>query len=726
MTSALDPINIGTLPGDGTGDVPRAGFTKIKSNDGIFLSAVGNRQTLPGTFGTTSATGSVTVINDSTQAWATNQFAGQTLTLVTSALAGYSKPIASNTATSITTSAAFLSVVGSGVGYIVSPGVVNAGSDGFATTAGGTAPSTVVDANQAWTTNQWAGQNVTLLAGLFAGQHIQIASNTATALTLVPALASAIVAGTPYVIGPAAAVSVPQTAAEVTASIAPANMLYGENDVRRYGISVGTGSDDTAAINNTLAVAAINGRPALFAGLTLKSSGSHSHDISKCGADGQGAIINFTTMGSGATAWTLTSSVGGIYAYKARNVMTRLVLAGTGVGKGLVINTASGVNFLDSLQFAHGACINFATDLEIGSNSYILDFYGWSLDQATTATLSLPTGQTNSAEKVTFHGGFIGNSATGISHLNANTEVYCFGTSIDDCTTASVFQQNGSRVYLHGCHVELTNASTLTTSPFQIESANCLLSITGGEILCDGTAPFGFPSIFDIASGATVMTGGGLTLVNCNNTVGVLCTGAGRYIANAPLFQNALSGNPILIGTAANFNLLQDGGFEQSSIVDNIAITYDSGGTITSRTTSTSFTSIGVSTAQHHSGAQSLAAVKGAGGAAFSIFLPCQPGQRFGYSGYLYVSTTLTGNIFINGNFASAVVYGLNGIPLVIGGSGLAANTITNPATGAWIPFTLGGSGYVTPNWATVFYLQFNIGTGSATYFIDDVAISPM
>ena len=102
MPTALNPIGIGTTPADGTGDQPRAGFTKVKSDHAIFVAALGHRPTTPGAFGTTSSAGTTTVLNDSTQTWATNQFAGQTLTILTGTNAGYSGTIASNTASMLT------------------------------------------------------------------------------------------------------------------------------------------------------------------------------------------------------------------------------------------------------------------------------------------------------------------------------------------------------------------------------------------------------------------------------------------------------------------------------------------------------------------------------------------------------------------------------------------------------------------------------------------------
>jgi len=206
-TAALNAVNIGSIPNDNTGDEPRAGFTKIKIESSHFLSAVGRRQTLPGTFGVTTSGTSQTVMGDTSQNWQAGQFAGQTLTILTGVNAGYSGTIVGNTggvgSSTLTISNPIngSNNIGVGVGYQITPAIMNGGSDGFATALGGTSPSTVIDSNQAWSSNEWASFGVTFLAGNFAGQTSPIISNSATVLTLAVAFANAIAAGTPYVIG---------------------------------------------------------------------------------------------------------------------------------------------------------------------------------------------------------------------------------------------------------------------------------------------------------------------------------------------------------------------------------------------------------------------------------------------------------------------------------------------------------------------------------------------
>jgi hypothetical protein len=251
MTTALNPIGIGSIPNDQTGDEPRAGFTKIKSDHSNFLAAIGRRPTNPGTFGTTTAVGTTTTLNDASQNWTPNQFVGQTVTIVgpgPTSLAGYSGTITANTSTTITIGTPFPSATGSGLYYDVSPSILVAGSDGFATAAGGVAPNTVVDGNQSWTANEWEGDWVTFLSGVFAGQSALILSNTNNTLTFASAWATAIAAGTPYVIG-----APPQwgSSANATVSVTAAGLPSTEANY------IATG--EVAGVTNRLLLGAASG-----------------------------------------------------------------------------------------------------------------------------------------------------------------------------------------------------------------------------------------------------------------------------------------------------------------------------------------------------------------------------------------------------------------------------------------------------------------------------------
>ena len=199
-TTVFNPINLGTTPGDDTGDPAKVGMIKVKADLGGLVAGLTRRSTTTGVYGVTSPAGTTTVLNDTSQNWAVSQFAGQSLSILTGPLAGFVEPIASNTATSITVSSAFGSAIGSGVGYQIAETPL-ANADGYATSAGGTGPATLTDANKTWTQNQWEGFTAHFLSGAYAGQHLQIVSNNSNTLRFVESLNPGIAAGTAYAIG---------------------------------------------------------------------------------------------------------------------------------------------------------------------------------------------------------------------------------------------------------------------------------------------------------------------------------------------------------------------------------------------------------------------------------------------------------------------------------------------------------------------------------------------
>jgi hypothetical protein len=65
-------------------------------------------------------------------------------------------------------------------------------------TASGGSTTTVVDASKSWTVNEWQGAYVFIRSGAEDGSAVEVASNTATTLTLATTLANAITAGVEY------------------------------------------------------------------------------------------------------------------------------------------------------------------------------------------------------------------------------------------------------------------------------------------------------------------------------------------------------------------------------------------------------------------------------------------------------------------------------------------------------------------------------------------------
>lgn len=108
--------------------------------------------------------------------WRTNQWAGFWVYIFSGTAAGQIRQIASNTGTTLTWSTAGTAPDATSRYLIV----------GFTagTATAGTA-TTLTDSGKSWTVNQWTNYAVRILAGTGVGQVRPIASNTATALTIV-------------------------------------------------------------------------------------------------------------------------------------------------------------------------------------------------------------------------------------------------------------------------------------------------------------------------------------------------------------------------------------------------------------------------------------------------------------------------------------------------------------------------------------------------------------
>lgn len=513
------------------------------------------------------------------------------------------------------------------------------------------------------------------------------------------------------------------TAAEALAGVTPSNVIYEECDVRRYG-AIGAGEDNTTHINNALAVAAKAGRPALLAGLTLNSTGSHVRDAALCGVDGQGALIICPTSG---TAWTDSCSGSGSAGNveHARHPMANLTVRGglVGAGIGLLI-TSSAEPASTFLNYFGVVFEGFSVSGQIGNNAYILKFFGCYFSRSTTGFL-IPQSLTNAAEQVDFFGGgFTDCSTVGFDNQNGNTDVVLHGCSIDGNNIIYYRGDHGSRTYMRDCHIEILNGGNQSVTPIQVLGTNCSLTLDGGALLADG-GPLPAAAIFNIASQARVILGGGILLNTIQNTAnngaGILATGAGSIFIRPGETDTYQSSNlPLVVGTNSNYSLLVDGAFAQASIKDNIANT---DAAATSRTTSSNLTlAIGTNGAT-----PCLTAVKsnGVGNAAgFAVIVPCQPGQRMAAQGQYAASTSLTNNVFLYGAFAN-VVYGSNGIPIFLNFALQTGANITSLST-TFVNFNTGGQ-FVAPPWANCFLLNCNLnGLAAATFYLTNLVISGM
>ena len=129
----------------------------------------------------TASSGTTTTLVDSTlavdrAAWTTNQWANYWVYIFSGTAAGQIRQILSNTTTALTWSSVGTAPDATSKYMIL----------GFDTgTASAGSSTTITDSTKSWTTNRWANYAVRIVAGTGSGQVLPIASNTATALTII-------------------------------------------------------------------------------------------------------------------------------------------------------------------------------------------------------------------------------------------------------------------------------------------------------------------------------------------------------------------------------------------------------------------------------------------------------------------------------------------------------------------------------------------------------------
>ena len=173
----------------------------IKTANTLNVSAVGTDGTVDHSGaaaavfarGTSTVAGTVTTLTDTTQNWVTNSFANKYVYFCGGTGEGQLAKITSNT-NSVLTFATVTTAPDTTTDYII---------EGFDAGTNTTASSTVItDTTKAWPVNRWANFQIKVLSGTGKGQHMQVLSSTATTLTLVKALTTALDTTSTYCIIP--------------------------------------------------------------------------------------------------------------------------------------------------------------------------------------------------------------------------------------------------------------------------------------------------------------------------------------------------------------------------------------------------------------------------------------------------------------------------------------------------------------------------------------------
>jgi hypothetical protein len=509
-----------------------------------------------------------------------------------------------------------------------------------------------------------------------------------------------------------------QTAAETTAAVTPVTLGYGENDIRRYAALVGSGNAtvDAAAWTAANAVAAVNGRPVTLAGLTLTFNSGIVLNLGTHGIECQGAVFNFSGMTGSANALTITTGNYGIYYHPFEGGCQ---LNGPGIG--------SSVN---GISFGNPTGSTLANDIAV-RNIFIQGFhYGetWGNQAWNTAQdqveiynclwgVYYPTGLTNSGEDLQLGTFKVFNNTNGI--YSGGAEFHAANLVVDYNTNKGLWPDAGGIIAASHMHLESNYDNDYW---LYVSGAGSAINIASSVISNFLTGKTAYP-VGRISNANSSISLGQVALYNGFSesmyNFGFLIDGYGT-INGMDNTQGTLGGNSYDIVIFAGNNLLSDGGFEKSTVVDWNPV----GGVKAS-----------VSTAQHYTATYTPTQVALAGGTQSLAMAPtsgnqqleqytyqCSPGAEPALALRLLEAGTATADyvwvyqffLDINGN---NIGYNARNAPIYTSGT-------NNYAT--WQRFYVGGGGPAPMGTA---YCQWEIGKlgsgggtsdGNGTLYADD------
>lgn len=397
-------------------------------------------------------------------------------------------------------------------------------------------------------------------------------------------------------------------------------------------------------------------------------------------------------------------------------------------GEGKSVVNSVGVNLTDAagIRFSNLRVDSFETNVRFNGNTYLVSFDHCNFPNAKTAVL-MPSGQTNTGERLTFIDCNLGNSDYAFDNELAATDVYFTNCSFDYVNNA-VMKLNGGLTVLDGCHIE--NNLSLPENPFQVNGDGSTLLIKNSYLLFQGST-LGFTYV--------VSGNGHSALEDCfihNCPVGQFFEENGDHVLIRPNTYNTTN-NFSKVNDASN--LLNDGHFYGTAVSDLIWVNGDTGA-LTDRLTGVNI-QISVDTANGKSGTNSLKIVKkdGTGSVgAVSIAVPLNDKTRKYLLHEWYYqknnSAGAGGTVNVNFDYVYLVDKGKSVAPEILKqtqASNSGSYTFGAGIT-AWTMDSWGlrkDGAFNPPAWATHFMVTFNLynydgSNGTAFLNFDDIYIA--
>jgi hypothetical protein len=446
-------------------------------------------------------------------------------------------------------------------------------------------------------------------------------------------------------------------------------------------------------------------------------------DVKKVTLLGFGALLNFNINDTTKYAIETISSETVEPYYQATTYAQGIKFRGTDKNcNGIKFNGESTLSAPSHISLKNCEISYFNKGIDFANSAYGITFYDTDIFRNSIG-INFDSGHTDCGEKLGFINCMIYNNATAIRNY-ADAWINFLNCSVD-YNTECVLDINIGKLAFSNCHIE-HRASWFgaTNRPFKLSNEYTMLLITDSNLLFTSGNETTMDYVFENNSSGK----GGIWIRDtyisgATTTTGWLATGNG-YMEVSGTKTAVVEGTAPRVSSA--MNLLKDGGFEGTSMQDEIFISSDTVA-ITSRTLTGTNAILSLDSTQHRSGVKSLKYTKTYGSGSnsgFTIQVPISKGSLIGYELFYKKVGTQSGTMNISHGWCKK---GLDDV--IFKKSEIASSNITfTSATVDWTENHSNTAGRPRcPSWATHFYIDFNMfSMYNGDLFFDDICITEM
>lgn len=498
--------------------------------------------------------------------------------------------------------------------------------------------------------------------------------------------------------------------------------VNGSLSVKAFGAKGNGTTDDTTAVQAALTSVVNSGKggTVYFPPGTYKITSGLTVNASYVSISSEGATIDASTMTSG-VAVTITGTV--FLPYKqSTTVIEGFKIIGnstTGSVTGLRFHTVGGSGEGSSHITIRNVNISyFGIGIDLGDRAYAINFIGSDVYYCNIC-VNQNSGIVDGGEKIQFNGCIFFNSNTAIKVRGDASDFNFLSCSLDYNTVQlDVYQ---SRVFMTDCHIEGDNPP----SAYIIVDSDGFVNIESSWILQIHGLPHATAYIANLVNANSKLRIANCFCNNLKTTTDYWATGSGTFILEN-IHSYGITQNPTK-NSVAN-NLLIDGGFEKSTIVDNIFIVEDTA-TITDRFTGANIV-LSLSTLAAKTGTQSLKVTKAFGGfsgANWGIAVPLPKAGAMinaSISVRKLAGANGLGDISVQTGWCTMGV-NKDGVPYRMYSQNRADTLLitTTSADSGWVSYGDNEPFVRAPAWATHYFMQIFMfvwnGATGAIYFDD-------